>query len=118
MPTDSKTFYSESDLPLAKHDAIVDVELDHGVKVQRKVIAGTRVPPDLIDAYTETTGDTPTEAADEQSSSSPDYGAMNVEELQALVDERELEVAGTGKDGNVVKADLVKALQNSDSSGA
>jgi hypothetical protein len=45
---------------------------------------------------------------------SRDYSDMPVDELQAEVDRRGLEVTGTGKDGNVVKADLVKALQDSD----
>ena len=109
----SRTFYTESDLPLAKQDAIVDQVLDHGVTVQRKIIAGTRVPPDLIDAYAEKTGDTTTTTAD-AADTSPDYESMTVEDLQALVDDRELEVTGTGSGGNVIKADLVTALQASD----
>lgn len=44
-------FYNESDLPLAKETRVVEIELDHGVKVYRKVVEGTRVPPDLIEAY-------------------------------------------------------------------
>lgn len=35
---------------------------------------------------------------------------LTVEELQALADERGLEIEGTGAAGKVVKADLVKAL--------
>lgn len=42
------------------------------------------------------------------------YADQSVEELQALVDERELEVEGTGKDGNVLKKDLVAALEADD----
>lgn len=38
---------------------------------------------------------------------------MSVPELQAEADRRELTVEGTGKDGNVLKADLVKALSGS-----
>jgi hypothetical protein len=48
-----------------------------------------------------------------------DYDAMNVDDLEDEVERRRaagdvVEVTGTGKDGNVVKADLVKALQDSD----
>lgn len=43
-------WFSEADLPLAKEDRTVEVEVA-GVMVARKVIAGTRVPPDLIEAY-------------------------------------------------------------------
>jgi hypothetical protein len=50
------TFVSSEDLPVAPDDAVVEVELDHGVKVQRKIMAGTRVPADLVDAWREQTG--------------------------------------------------------------
>lgn len=40
----------------------------------------------------------------------PSYDDMTVEQLQALADERALEVEGTGTDGRVLKADLVAAL--------
>jgi hypothetical protein len=46
-----KTWFSETDLPLAEEDRTVTIEVA-GVKVERKVVAGTRVPPDLIEAYT------------------------------------------------------------------
>lgn len=42
------------------------------------------------------------------------YGGMKPEELQALASERELNVEGTGRDGNVLKADLVAALDAHD----
>lgn len=45
--------------------------------------------------------------------SNPDaapYLAMKPEDLQAAADERGLSVEGTGKDGNVLKSDLVTAL--------
>ena len=107
------TFYSESDLPLAKQDAVVDQELDHGVKVQRKIMAGTRIPPDLIDAYNEATGgDASAADADTGDARTGDsYDDMKVDDLQAEADRRGLTVEGTGKDGNVVKADLIKALR-------
>lgn len=44
----------------------------------------------------------------------PDYGAMTKDELQAEAERRKLEVKGTGKDGAVVKADLVAALTAAD----
>jgi hypothetical protein len=45
-----KSWFSETDLPLAKEDRTVTIEVA-GVDVERKVIAGTHVPPDLIEAY-------------------------------------------------------------------
>lgn len=43
-----------------------------------------------------------------------DYGSQQKEDLQAEADKRGLEVQGSGKDGNVVKADLVSALEADD----
>lgn len=40
----------------------------------------------------------------------PSYDDMTVDELQALADERGVTVEGTGKEGRVVKADLISAL--------
>lgn len=107
-----RTFFAQSDLPLAKEDTVVDQVLDHGVKVQRKILAGTRVPPDLIDAYAEATGDS--QAAAAGTDEATNYNSMNVEDLQAEADRRGLTVEGTGKDGNVLKSDLVAALEASD----
>lgn len=42
------------------------------------------------------------------------YGRQNVEALQAEADRRALQVAGTGKEGNVTKGDLVAALEADD----
>lgn len=44
------------------------------------------------------------------------YAGMKPDELQAIADERQLSVEGTGKDGNVLKADLVSALDAHDAS--
>lgn len=44
------------------------------------------------------------------------YAGQTADELQAEADERGLEVEGTGKDGNVLKADLVSALEADDES--
>ena len=38
------------------------------------------------------------------------YDAMKPEELKAEADQRQVSVEGTGKDGNVLKSDLVAAL--------
>jgi pyruvate/2-oxoglutarate dehydrogenase complex dihydrolipoamide acyltransferase (E2) component len=113
MASNSATFYSLGDLPVAKEDKVVDIQLA-GVTVQRKVIAGSPIPPDLIDAYNSAGGET----AASETASETDYSKLQVEDLEQLAEERGLEVEGTGKDGNVVKADLVKALQHSDTSGA
>lgn len=100
-------WYSESDLPLAKQTVVVELELEHGVKVTRKVMEGQRVPPQLIDGYLEAIGEKP---ADEQA----DYQAMTVEDLEKLAADRELDIEGSGKDGNVLKADLINALTAAD----
>lgn len=42
------------------------------------------------------------------------YGGMKPEELEGLAAERGLTVEGTGRDGNVLKADLVAALDAHD----
>lgn len=44
------------------------------------------------------------------------YEGQTVDELQAEADRRGLEVEGTGKDGNVLKGDLVAALEADDGS--
>lgn len=43
-----------------------------------------------------------------------DLGELGVTELKAEADRRGLHVEGTGKDGKVVKADLIAALETSD----
>lgn len=94
---------------MAKQDAVVEQEVDHGVKIQRLIFAGTQVPPDLVDAYNKAVGASP------DNSDAEDYSSLTVEELQALADGRDVTVEGTGKDGNVLKSDLVRALQADDS---
>lgn len=42
------------------------------------------------------------------------YDSMKPEELQAEAEARQVSVEGTGKDGNVLKADLVAALVAAD----
>jgi hypothetical protein len=90
-----------TDQVIATEDAIVH---DDVLGIDRKVFAGQPVPPDLVEAYQG--------GARAGDGSDPvDYDAESVEELEKLVADRKLEVKGTGADGNVVKADLVKALQ-------
>lgn len=43
-----------------------------------------------------------------------DYDAMTVDDLEAEAGRRSLTVKGTGANGNVVKADYVKALRKAD----
>lgn len=43
-----------------------------------------------------------------------DYSKMNAAALKNLVEERDLEIEGTGKDGNVTKEDRVNALRADD----
>jgi hypothetical protein len=106
------TFYSQTDLPLCEQDMTVAQIIDHGVEIKRKLFAGQRVPADLIEAYHAATGDEP--VADE-SATGPDYSKMTPEDLRALVDERQLQVQGSGANGNIIKTDLVNALVASDS---
>lgn len=40
-----------------------------------------------------------------------DINDLSVDELKALAEAKGLEVVGTGKDGNILKADYLKALQ-------
>lgn len=47
-----------------------------------------------------------------------DYEDATVEELQAEVNKRGFEVEGTGSDGNVLKSDLVEALEEDDEENA
>lgn len=56
------------------------------------------------------------EAAETRSVENNDYNALDKSELQRLADERDLSVEGSGKDGNVVKKDLVAALLEDDAS--
>lgn len=49
-------FYEERDLPIAKETTVVTQTINRDVKITRKVFAGTRVPPDLIEAWREQTG--------------------------------------------------------------
>jgi hypothetical protein len=57
------------------------------------------------------------EARDDYTPPAPfDYDKLKVEQLEQVIEARKaaLEVTGTGKDGDVVKADLVKTLTDAD----
>ena len=43
-----------------------------------------------------------------------DYNELTTSELKKLVEERNLDVVATGKNGSPIKADYVKALEQSD----
>jgi hypothetical protein len=85
--------------------------------------AGSTVPKDVADKI-----DHPRAWATDDAASSSDsgstgeddkgYAGKSPDELKALADERELEVTGTGKDGNVLKGDLVAALEAYDADKA
>lgn len=108
------TIYNQSDLPLCRDDIVVKQILDHGVEVERKLFAGQRVPADLIDAYKTATGEPPAAVTDADADAAADYSKMSAVELQALADQRGVEAGGTGAGGNVVKVDLIAALEADD----
>lgn len=103
-----------SGVVIATSDLVVH---DEALEIDRKIIAGQPVPPDLLDAYAEQTGDDVSATAEEPSVAVASYDDQSVDELQAEADRRGLEVEGTGKDGNVLKADLIAALTD-DEKGA
>lgn len=55
------SFISAADLPLADKDTTVDIDMN-GATVTRAIFAGTRVPPELVEAWREQTGAPLTEA--------------------------------------------------------
>lgn len=101
----------EIKLPVATKDLVVK----DAIGVDRQIVAGMAVPLDLLDAYEAETGDTSAEITDPSTGAlTGDYENHNAADLQAEADRRDLSVEGTGKDGNVLKADLVKALEGAD----
>jgi 2-oxoglutarate dehydrogenase E2 component (dihydrolipoamide succinyltransferase) len=50
--------------------------------------------------------------AAEDAAGEDDLSSKNVEELEAIAEERGITVEGTGKDGNVLKGDLLSALSD------
>lgn len=88
--------------------------------------AGSTVPKDVADlidhprAWATDDAASSSDAGDSTGGGGDDkgYAGMKPDELQALADERKLEVTGTGKDGNVLKGDLVAALEADDASKA
>jgi hypothetical protein len=98
------------------HDPLLDID--------RQLIAGQPVPPDLVDAYRakvgpQTADQDPGQAARDELTGSSDntgdrYDDLKVDELQARADDLGLEVTGTGTNGKVVRADLIAALRAND----
>ena len=84
--------------------------------------AGTVPPKEIADKITHPRAWATEDSADSGDSGSGSgdkgYAGMKPDELQALADERELKVTGTGKDGNVLKGDLVAALEADDAAKA
>lgn len=80
--------------------------------------AGSTPPKDIAEQITNPKawdGDAP-DAVDDAVDEAPDYDSMAPDSLAALADTRGVEVKGTGKDGNVLKKDLVAALKSADQS--
>lgn len=78
------TFYKAEDLPLATQDTVVEIEVDYGVKLHRKVMAGTRIPPDLVDAYNAQLekGDKPaTESSDDSEAQLEKHSRPELDEM-------------------------------------
>lgn len=104
---------------VATEDIVVH---DDNLGIDRKLVAGQPVPPDLADAYRAKVGDEQAETTPgEDTGGSPDpdpitedYGSYSPELLQGEVERRGLTVEGTGASGNVVKGDLVSALEAND----
>lgn len=86
---------------------------DPNLGITRRVIEGQPVPPDLVAAYSKEVGDSDAAAAAAEEGDTS-YSKQRVEDLREEADRRGLEVEGTGADGNVVKDDLVKALEADD----
>lgn len=94
---------------IAKQDIIVH---DEAMGIDRRLFAGQEVPPDLVKAYKTGVGESTDEPGPETG-----YEDQSVDELEVEADRRDLKVEGTGKDGNVLKADLVAALEADDKEG-
>jgi hypothetical protein len=98
-----------SDL-IASEDLTVD---DENLGIKRKIFAGDRVPPDLVEAYKKATASRASEGA---GTNANDWASKNKTDLETEVERRGLEVEGTGRDGAIVKDDLVAALTADDES--
>ncbi len=87
---------------------------DDNLGIDRKVIGGLPVPPDLLDAYRAKTGDTEDDQDGDEKPPSDAYKGKKKPELEQLVTDRGIEVEGTGANGNVTVPDLVAALEHAD----
>lgn len=84
--------------------------------VATALLAGTEVPEwasDLVDKGNLTDG-----KAAKAESAGGGYAGQSPDELKAEAEKRDLTVEGTGKDGNVLKGDLVAALEADDAAKA
>jgi hypothetical protein len=97
-----------TDQVIATEDKIVH---DDALNIDRKVFAGQPVPPDLVDAYN---GGTRASDGSDAQGEAIDYGSWDVDDLESKAKELGVydDIEGTGANGNVVKADLVKALSD------
>lgn len=87
---------------------------DPNMGIDRQIIAGQAVPPDLLDAYRVKVGDAAAAQApgEDARSDTGDLDGLSVEELERRARDAGVygSIEGTGANGNVVKGDLVKAL--------
>lgn len=83
---------------------------DDAIGIDRRLIAGQPVPRDLVNAYNAAIG------GDDEAGDSPagKYADWKRPALEAEVDERELDITGTGANGNVLVKDLIAALEAND----
>jgi hypothetical protein len=107
-------------LRIAEEDIVRENEVGQSVVVVPK---GQPIPEGFDSAstglrQTEAATSGVTDATTQPPSSAPDYSELDVPALEEAVAERDLEVEGTGKDGNVVKADLIAALEADDQAKA
>lgn len=96
--------------PVASETVVVH---DHELGIDRRVVAGQRVPPDLVAAYRTKVGDDAT-AEDPPEVPTVAYDDQTPEQLAALATQRGLDVKGSGRDGKPLKADLVRAHEAHD----
>jgi hypothetical protein len=113
-PADEPLSYSE--MSTAQLQALAD---QRGIQVQGSGANGAVLDSDLVSAltvYDQGQGivSNVVPPAEPSAAITGDYDSHSVEELQVEADRRGLTVEGTGANGNVVKGDLVSALEADD----
>jgi hypothetical protein len=94
-------------------------EVDYTTSEAEQAGSGaSRASVDIIDDPALRLGDTPRPEGNSLGESGDGYESMKKAELEALADERGLEIEGSGANGNVTKDDLVAALEDADEKGA